>query len=168
MRSSQIKWLLVHCNVSSLHWVTSSSYLCPSVPSIHPSPWYNRTGWLGVKHQLTYLLSNSIHPPWNTNTLSYFTHRQTHLHPGLHSPDEEGWSVCASLRCTCPADLSPSPGSPGPHRSGIRRADFCHDCNREKGRGTSTEYCIIHYKVHRKHHSAMTTKGFSMKLCKHV
>ena len=21
-----------------------------------PSPWYNRTGWLGVKHQLTYLL----------------------------------------------------------------------------------------------------------------
>ena len=20
------------------------------------SPWYNRTGWLGVKHQLTYLL----------------------------------------------------------------------------------------------------------------
>ena len=21
------------------------------------SPWYNRTGWLGVKHQLTYLLT---------------------------------------------------------------------------------------------------------------
>ena len=26
--------------------------LCPS----HWSPWYNRTGWLGVKYQLTYLL----------------------------------------------------------------------------------------------------------------
>ena len=24
------------------------------------SPWYNRTGWLGVKHQLTYLLSLSL------------------------------------------------------------------------------------------------------------
>ena len=23
------------------------------------SPWYNRTGWLGVKHQLTYLLRTS-------------------------------------------------------------------------------------------------------------
>ena len=24
--------------------------------SLFTSPWYNRTGWLGVKHQLTYLL----------------------------------------------------------------------------------------------------------------
>ena len=26
-----------------------------------PSPWYNRTSWLGVKHQLTYLPFNSDH-----------------------------------------------------------------------------------------------------------
>ena len=25
-------------------------------PTLSVSPWYNRTGWLGVKHQLTYLL----------------------------------------------------------------------------------------------------------------
>ena len=24
------------------------------------SPWYNHTGWLGVKHQVTYLLLNSV------------------------------------------------------------------------------------------------------------
>ena len=29
------------------------------------SPWYNRTGWLGVKHQLTYLLTLSTSPPFN-------------------------------------------------------------------------------------------------------
>ena len=26
------------------------------------SPWYNRTGWLGVKHQLTYLLFQNSYP----------------------------------------------------------------------------------------------------------
>ena len=31
-------------------WLDSSHRVCLS------SPWYNRTGWLGVKHQLTYLL----------------------------------------------------------------------------------------------------------------
>ena len=28
--------------------------------SLSLSPWYNRTGWLGVKHQLTYLLTLSL------------------------------------------------------------------------------------------------------------
>ena len=31
--------------------------LCPL------SPWYNRTGWLDVKHQLTYLLTTTTPPP---------------------------------------------------------------------------------------------------------
>ena len=29
-------------------------------PPIHSSPWYNRTGWLGVKYQATYLLLYKI------------------------------------------------------------------------------------------------------------
>ena len=35
-------------------WQTSSFILSLS------SPWYNRTGWLGVKHQLTYSLSRCL------------------------------------------------------------------------------------------------------------
>ena len=33
------------------------SAYCP----LYSSPWYNRTGWLGVKHQLTYLLTFVLH-----------------------------------------------------------------------------------------------------------
>ena len=34
----------------------------PSLPVPTPlSPWYNRTGWLGVKHQLTYLPTPPAH-----------------------------------------------------------------------------------------------------------
>ena len=38
------------------------------------SPWYNRTGWLGVKHQLTYSLC--------THTQS---HTYTHMHAHTHT-----------------------------------------------------------------------------------
>ena len=31
-------------------------------PSCRLSPWYNRTGWLGIKHQLTYLLTYLLLP----------------------------------------------------------------------------------------------------------
>ena len=53
----------------SPHWLTGRS------------PWYHRTGWLGVKHQLTYLLTFKRRSPWynctgwlgiNTNLLTYF------------------------------------------------------------------------------------------------
>ena len=38
----------------------------PFAPLI-PSPRYNRTGWLGVKHQLTYLLTPHPHHAHNDN-----------------------------------------------------------------------------------------------------
>ena len=42
------------CSVSLLLW-----HLVLNDPS--PSPWYNHTGWLGIKHQLTYLPTLAIH-----------------------------------------------------------------------------------------------------------
>ena len=43
--------------------------------SLRGSPWYNRTGWLGVKHQLTYLLTLTTGSvklsKHNTNLLTY-------------------------------------------------------------------------------------------------
>ena len=51
-----------------------------------PTPRYNRTGWLGVKYQLTYLLT---HPPTHTS-----------IHLLAHSSSVK--SVAATLaRCTC-------------------------------------------------------------------
>ena len=46
VHSSSVLLLLLFCFVCFL--------LCFCL--FFPSPWYNRTGWLGVKHQLTYLL----------------------------------------------------------------------------------------------------------------
>ena len=43
------------CNVS-----TTLEY--PAEPPGYLSPWYNRTGWLGVKHQFTYLLTRLSYP----------------------------------------------------------------------------------------------------------
>ena len=75
-RVSSVKWLLYWCHLGevailcscllrevatvllSLGWSAS-----PSLPSF----WYNRTGWLGVKHQVTYLLTSPPCPlecPW--------------------------------------------------------------------------------------------------------
>ena len=40
-------------------------FVCLFVFLLEPSPWYNHNGWLGVKHQLTYLLTvgAASHPP---------------------------------------------------------------------------------------------------------
>ena len=40
------------------------------------SPWYNRTGWLGVKRQITYLLARDFAPRnyWNTKMILVAAH----------------------------------------------------------------------------------------------
>ena len=38
-------------------------------PFVKTLPWYNRTGWLGVKHQVTYFVEN-----WDGPTWSYCSH----------------------------------------------------------------------------------------------
>ena len=52
------------CFQRGISWCTNQPNMFLSVsPALHCvnparySPWYNRTGWLGVKHQLTYLLT---------------------------------------------------------------------------------------------------------------
>ena len=50
----------------------------PSYSPLHPlsiSPWYNRNGWLGVKHQVTYLRTLSIHMLHSTWFIFWFTGR---------------------------------------------------------------------------------------------
>ena len=55
--------------------------------STEPAPWDNRNGWLGVKHQITYLLTYSLTHSL-THLLTYLlTHLLTHLlaHSLAHS-----------------------------------------------------------------------------------
>ena len=56
-----VKLVFVAVIIPGLH----SAFKCQAIIQDYPSfqcayvqlsPWYNRTGWLGVKHQLTYLL----------------------------------------------------------------------------------------------------------------
>ena len=43
-----------HFHYMQLYYLTPVFYAC--ISGILWSPWYNRNGWLGVKHQITYLL----------------------------------------------------------------------------------------------------------------
>ena len=51
---SKLCWL-ANCNAS----VLTADFLSLPPPPPHPPvlPWYNHTGWMGVKHQVTYLLT---------------------------------------------------------------------------------------------------------------
>ena len=42
--------------LTALAWLVPQETAAVSARSVYTSPWYNLTGWLGVKHQLTYLL----------------------------------------------------------------------------------------------------------------
>ena len=63
---------------SNPHIITVYLHLPVSSHSYHllfllfPSPWYNRIGWLGVKHQLTYLPTFSIFLSHNITLLLFF------------------------------------------------------------------------------------------------
>ena len=48
-------WIMILCTFDDVI-ASSCHHFLPSVLSI-VSPWYNRNGWLGVKHQVTYLLT---------------------------------------------------------------------------------------------------------------
>ena len=59
------QFLFFPWNVCHFHCLLSSSYIFQgeradtvvfTCVSVCLSPWYNRTGWLGIKHQLAYLL----------------------------------------------------------------------------------------------------------------
>ena len=55
------------------------------------SPWYNRTGWLGVKHQLTYSLCTHTqshtytHVHAHARTHTHYTNTHASTHPHKHS-----------------------------------------------------------------------------------
>ena len=56
----------------SIIWRSAASILSPSLP-----PWYNRNGWLGVKHQVTnslpFTVNNRISRVWVVGALVFFS-----------------------------------------------------------------------------------------------
>ena len=51
--------ICISFSVQALIWSTRfrlSAHVCDVLSCVLYSPWYNGTGWLGVKHQVTYLL----------------------------------------------------------------------------------------------------------------
>ena len=57
---SQLGFILYHCAVP----FCASGRHCLYILLPWPSPWYNHNGWLGVKHQVTYLLPWHIFSVW--------------------------------------------------------------------------------------------------------
>ena len=55
------------------------------------SPWCNRTGWLGVKHQVTY--SVTISPWYNRTGWLGVKHQVTYSLPIAHSQMPPGWPM---------------------------------------------------------------------------
>ena len=47
-------------------WVSNGHHQTKLLSASCTSPWYNRTGWLGVKHQLTYLLASCTSRQWTS------------------------------------------------------------------------------------------------------
>ena len=77
-----------HCPLTYIKWITNSlksslpsSLLSNQCSTYSPSPRYNRNRWLGVKHQVTYLLSSFpglLPPPSHARMILQVNQTNTH------------------------------------------------------------------------------------------
>ena len=80
-------WSRVHnCLCAYIDTICHTSFQALWEFSSSISPWYNRTGWLGVKHQLTYLL-----PPYLSELLHTYQSFQT-LQSSRKTP-KSAWNI---------------------------------------------------------------------------
>ena len=89
-----------HTHTHATSYIYIHSFIPP--PPIH-SPWYNRTGWLGVKYQLTYLplIHTCMHACAHTHTHTHIhthTHNMMNIHIYLYACKLDSKSVTSSYQ----------------------------------------------------------------------
>ena len=79
---AQVRQLLMLQTPSHFHMATLTVVLIARAMKLSfllPAIWYNCTGWLGIKHQVTYLTCN------NDTDAGYLKHTHTHPHTHTHN-----------------------------------------------------------------------------------